>query len=104
MDEEGGTPEKVQIEVVDRDTICSYIAEYDPPNVKSWARKNNKFHSVADAEKPAAHLKCPNHKKITSVQFASFGDAYGACGSFVQGNCNSPNSKKVVEQVIFRVP
>ena len=104
LEEEGATPEKVEILVVDRDTICSYIAEYDPPNVKSWARKNNKFHSVVDVAKPEAHLKCPNHKKITSVQFASFGDAYGACGSFVHGSCTSPNSKKVVEQVTVLVP
>ncbi|XP_015581880.2 beta-galactosidase 13-like [Ricinus communis] len=98
MEEEPANPDKIEILLVNRDTICSYITEYHPPNVKSWARKNNKFRPVVDDARPAAHLKCPNHKKIVSVEFASWGDPYGSCGSFALGNCTSSVSEQVVEQ------
>ncbi|KAF2302056.1 hypothetical protein GH714_031974 [Hevea brasiliensis] len=98
LEEEPANPEKIEILLVNRDTICSYITEYHLPNVKSWARKDDKFKTVVDDVRPAAHLKCPNHKKIIEVEFASFGDPYGACGGFALGNCTSPLSKQVVEQ------
>ncbi|KAG6761673.1 hypothetical protein POTOM_034902 [Populus tomentosa] len=64
FEEEEANPEKIEILTVNRDTICSYVTEYHPPSVKSWERKNNKFTPVVDNAKPAAHLKCPNQKKI----------------------------------------
>ncbi|KAF8033180.1 hypothetical protein BT93_D1935 [Corymbia citriodora subsp. variegata] len=98
LDEDGGNPESIEILNVDRDTICSYITENHPPSVKSWARKNSHFHTILDDAKPAAHLKCANHKKIVAIEFASFGDPYGICGNFKQGQCTSPISKDVVEK------
>ncbi|KAF9684487.1 hypothetical protein SADUNF_Sadunf04G0123300 [Salix dunnii] len=98
LEEEEASPEKIEILTVNRDTICSYVNEYHPPNVRSWERKNNKFTPVADDAKPAARLKCPNQKKIVAVQFASFGDPSGTCGNFAVGTCDSPISKQVVEQ------
>jgi hypothetical protein len=101
LEEEEASPEKIEILTVNRDTICSYVTEYHPPNVRSWERKNKKFTPVADDAKPAARLKCPNKKKIVAVQFASFGDPSGTCGNFAVGTCDSPISKQVVEQVIL---
>ncbi|KAF2322731.1 hypothetical protein GH714_029786 [Hevea brasiliensis] len=98
LEEEQANPEKIEILLVNRDTICSFITEYHPPNVKSWERKDDKFKTVVDDVRPSAHLKCPNHKKIIAVEFSSFGDPYGACGGFSLGNCTSPLSKQVVEQ------
>ncbi|XP_056169560.1 beta-galactosidase 11-like [Syzygium oleosum] len=98
LDEDGGNPGSVEILNVDRDTICSYITEYHPPSVKSWARKNNHFRPVVEDAKPAAHLKCANHKKIVAIEFASFGNPYGICGNFNYGKCTSPISKDVVEK------
>ncbi|KAL9354243.1 hypothetical protein Peur_052213 [Populus x canadensis] len=98
LEEEEASPEKIEILTVNRDTICSYVTEYHPPNVRSWERKNKKFTPVADDAKPAARLKCPNKKKIVAVQFASFGDPSGTCGNFAVGTCDSPISKQVVEQ------
>ncbi|KDP29649.1 hypothetical protein JCGZ_18811 [Jatropha curcas] len=98
MEEEPSNPERIEIVLVDRDTICSFIGESHPPHVKSWARQDNKFIPVLDDVKPAAHLKCPADRKIVAVEFASFGDPYGACGGFIAGNCTSANSKQVVEQ------
>ncbi|GMY05449.1 beta-galactosidase 13-like [Fagus crenata] len=98
LEEEKGNPEEIDILLVNRDTICSIITEDHPPHVKSWERKNNNFRAAVDDVKSAAHLKCTNNKKIISVEFASFGDPYGACGGFVMGKCNAPNTKEVVEQ------
>lgn len=101
FEEEHANPEKIEFLLVNRDIICSYITEYDPPHVRSWARKDDRIKTVVDDVRPAAHLKCPNHKKFIKVEFASFGDPYGACGGFVLGNCTSPLSKQIVEEVIF---
>lgn len=99
LEEEIGNPNEMDIVLVNRDTICSFITEYHPPNVRSWQRKDSKIRPVLDVVKPAAHLKCPNHKEIIAVEFASFGDPYGVCGSFLLGNCTAPVAKDVVEQV-----
>ncbi|KAF8410413.1 hypothetical protein HHK36_002942 [Tetracentron sinense] len=98
FEETGGNPESIVIYTVNRDTICSFITEYHPPHVKSWERHESQIRAVVDDVKPKAHLKCPNHKVIIDVNFASFGDPLGACGSYTIGNCTSPNSKKIVEQ------
>ncbi|XP_021629045.2 beta-galactosidase 13 [Manihot esculenta] len=98
LEEEPADPGKIEILLVNRDTICSFITEHHPPNVKSWARKDDTFKTVVDDLRPSAHLRCPDGKKIIAVEFASFGDPYGACGGYVLGNCTSPLSMLVVEQ------
>jgi len=98
LEEEKGNPEDIEILLVNRNTICSVITEYHPPHVKSWQRKESKIRPVVDTVKPAAQLKCPNHQEIVAVEFASYGDPYGSCGSFFMGNCNAPITKEVVEQ------
>lgn len=98
FEENGGNPEGIKIVTVARDVLCSYITQYHPPHVKSWKRENSVIHTVVDDLKPKAHLTCPNHKVIVRVDFASFGNPFGACGSYTLGSCTSPNSKKIVEQ------
>ncbi|CAM8981344.1 unnamed protein product [Rhodiola kirilowii] len=98
LEEEGGDPEQIDIFTVNRNIICSYITEFHPPNVKSWGRRNSKIRPVVDEVKSKAHLRCPNNKVIVKIEFASFGDPYGACGSYTLGNCTSPVSQQVVEQ------
>ncbi|XP_062002238.1 beta-galactosidase 13-like [Rosa rugosa] len=98
LEEEPMKPDDIEILTVNRDTICSFITEYHPPNVKSWERKNSHFRPVLDVVRTSTELKCPNYKKIVAVEFASFGDPTGVCGSYVLGNCNSPVSKEIVEQ------
>ncbi|KAI4367230.1 hypothetical protein MLD38_022993 [Melastoma candidum] len=96
--EDGGSPDKIQILTVNRDTICSSISEFNPPNIKSWARKNNKLQAVVEDVQAKAHLKCTSGKKIVAIEFASFGNPEGYCGDFSYGKCSSPVTKKVVEQ------
>lgn len=54
---------------------------------------------MVDEVKSKAHLICPNKKVIAKIEFASFGDPYGACGYYALGNCSSPISQQIVEQV-----
>ncbi|KAK7258025.1 hypothetical protein RIF29_32405 [Crotalaria pallida] len=98
LEEDEASPENIEILRVNRDTICSFITEKHPPNIKSWASKNMKLQPVVDRVVPGAVLKCPNHKKIEAVEFASYGDPEGECGSFKLGKCNAPNTKHIVEQ------
>jgi len=98
FEETGGKPDKIEIQTVNRDTICSVITEYHPPNVKNWERKDNKFRAIVDPVKTGSHLSCPDNKVMNAIEFASFGDPDGACGYFYQGKCDSPKAFKVVEQ------
>ncbi|KAM2711110.1 hypothetical protein EV1_031262 [Malus domestica] len=98
LEEQPAKPKPIEILTVNRDTICSFITEYHPPNVNSWERKDSVFQPVFDVVKSSADIKCPKNKKFVAVEFASFGDPAGICGSFVLGKCNSPVSKEVVER------
>ncbi|XP_061342159.1 beta-galactosidase 13-like [Gastrolobium bilobum] len=98
FEEEVANPEKIVILNVNRDTICSYITEKHPPNVKLFESKKQKFKALADNLGPEATLKCPNHKTISAVEFASFGDPAGFCGGFTMGKCHVPASKQIVEK------
>lgn len=99
FEEEIANPEKVEILTVNRDTICSFVTENHPPNVKSWAIKSEKFQAVVNDLVPSASLKCPHQRTIKAVEFASFGDPAGACGAFALGKCNAPAIKQIVEKV-----
>jgi len=98
LEEEEANPEKIDILIVNRDTVCSIITEHHPPHVKSWERKDSHIRPVVVDVKPEAHLKCPNNRDIVSVEFASFGDPDGTCGSFVMGKCHAAITKEIVEQ------
>lgn len=98
LEETGGNPETIEILEVNRDTICSVITEYHPPNVKTWERKDDKFRAIFDPVK-AAHLSCPDDKIIGKVEFVSFGENEGACGYFLPGKCDSSKTHQVVQDV-----
>ncbi|KAJ4966201.1 hypothetical protein NE237_018050 [Protea cynaroides] len=98
FEEMGGNPEEITILTVHRDTVCSYVTEYHLPHVKSWEQQNMVQASVDD-RKPQATLKCPSHKVIAEVEFASFGDPIGACGNFNTGSCQSFDTKDIVTEI-----
>ncbi|AES89386.1 beta-galactosidase-like protein [Medicago truncatula] len=104
FEEEAISPDKIAILTVNRDTICSFITENHPPNIRSFASKNQKLERVGENLTPEAFITCPDQKKITAVEFASFGDPSGFCGSFIMGKCNAPSSKKIVEQLCLGKP
>ncbi|KAK4437634.1 Beta-galactosidase 13 [Sesamum alatum] len=97
FEETGGDPRKIEILVVNRDTICSVVSEYHPGHVHSWDLKDNKLRSNMNTVK-GAHLACPDRKIIEKVEFVSFGEADGACGAFTAGKCDSTKAHKLVEK------
>lgn len=103
FDEDGGNIDTVQIETVTRDVICSMVGEDFPPHVLSWVRDPRDIIIPVEEPRPKATVKCPKDKIISKVDFASFGNARGACGFYMLGNCTAPNSLKVAEQVTIVV-
>ncbi|KAL1308933.1 hypothetical protein HN51_051562 [Arachis hypogaea] len=104
FEEEPSNPENVQIELVSRDTVCSYVHDFFAPAVQSWNAKpgdeEGELQTSEPLSKPHASVKCPNKKKIISVDFASFGNPSGDCGSFQLGNCtfDAALTRDVVEK------
>ncbi|XP_009631007.1 beta-galactosidase 13-like [Nicotiana tomentosiformis] len=99
FEETGGHSETIEVQTVNRDTICSIISEYRPPSVKSFERSGRQFNAIVEDLKSGAQLACPeNNQVIKQIEFASYGNPDGACGNLYLGNCTSPNSLKVVEK------
>ncbi|KAL8540083.1 hypothetical protein ACS0TY_001608 [Phlomoides rotata] len=98
FEETGGNPDKIEILKVNRDTICSVITEFHPPNVGTWERRDSQFRAMVDPVK-AAQLSCPTNKIITKIEFVSFGENEGACGAFLPGKCDSSKAHKVVQEL-----
>ncbi|KAJ8424862.1 hypothetical protein Cgig2_003149 [Carnegiea gigantea] len=98
LDEAGGDIDTVQIDTVNRNVICSVMAEDWLPSVWSWRRINGVIKPVTENLKPQASLRCPRGMTIVKVDFASFGNPIGVCGLYLLGNCTSANSVQVVEQ------
>ncbi|CAN0878841.1 Beta-galactosidase 13 [Linum grandiflorum] len=99
LEEEVSNPKRIEILMANRDIICSDVAENHFPTVNSWARQHGKIVAVVDKVRPEAQLRCPFRKKIVSVEFASFGDPQGTCGSYTKGECSSPSTKSIVEKL-----
>ncbi|XP_068664980.1 beta-galactosidase 13-like [Aristolochia californica] len=98
LEESGGNPEEINLLEVSRDRICSVISDNYPAHVKSWKRSESNSNSVANDAVPTSYLKCPNHKVIQSIEFASYGNPQGLCGNFTMGTCNAPAVQSVVEK------
>ncbi|GKD52385.1 beta-galactosidase 13-like protein, partial [Tanacetum coccineum] len=82
-----------------RDVICSYMFEDYPPNLNNWRIEGDVLKSIADKPKTEANLICDDAQKIIKeVQFVGYGNPWGSCGSYMQGTCQAPNAKKVVEK------
>ncbi|XP_057969924.1 beta-galactosidase 10 [Malania oleifera] len=94
FEEKGGDPTKIKFSRRKTSKVCALISEDHPSfEIESWQNgtENNK-------NKVAAHLKCPESTRISSVNFASFGTPTGTCGSYVKGDCHDPDSTSMVER------
>ncbi|KAI5315079.1 hypothetical protein L3X38_044255 [Prunus dulcis] len=98
LEEQEADPKDIEILTVNRDTICAISTEMHPPHVKSWERKGGELKTVGPVSGASAQLMCPNLKKIVGVDFASFGTPEGMCGAYKPGKCDSPATRKVVEE------
>ncbi|KAL5752456.1 hypothetical protein ACOSQ2_022963 [Xanthoceras sorbifolium] len=98
FEEMGGNIDGVEILIVDRNTICSYIDETHPARINKWKKEDTFIATVVDDTRKSATLMCAENKEIVKVDFASYGNPFGACGNFILGNCSAPNTMKIVEQ------
>ncbi|MBA0743125.1 hypothetical protein Gogos_005843 [Gossypium gossypioides] len=104
VEDEKGDPKDIEIVLVDRDTICGFITEKHLPSVRLFEGKGGELVALEKDLKPRVELACPSQKQIVAVEFASFGDPFGACGHYVEGNCTSPVAKQVVEKFCLGKP
>ncbi|KAE8724709.1 hypothetical protein F3Y22_tig00009942pilonHSYRG00126 [Hibiscus syriacus] len=104
FEEEQGSPKEVYISTANRDLTCSVVSELHPPSPRLFENKGGGIRPLVNDLKPKAELKCPDQKVISLVEFASFGDPFGSCAAFVQGNCTAPATKQVVEKLCMGKP
>lgn len=45
-------------------------------------------------------LSCQGNTTFSEIQFASYGNAQGSCGSFQKGSCHAPDALEIVKKVI----
>ncbi|KAL4569678.1 hypothetical protein LXL04_025320 [Taraxacum kok-saghyz] len=95
-EESGGSIDGVVINTVNRDIICSFMYEDYPPNLDTWKYDGSVLKSLVESPKPEAQLRCDPDKFIKEIQFVSFGNPWGSCGTYIQGTCQSPIAKQVV--------
>ena len=74
FEEIGGNPQSVQFQTVTTGTICANVYE------------------GAQFE-----LSCQSGQVMSQIQFASYGNPEGQCGSFKKGTFDAANSQSVVE-------
>ncbi|CAM6098491.1 unnamed protein product [Calypogeia fissa] len=72
-------------------TLCSKVSESDPPS--------QTHPTAASSRVPELHLDCGTGYRISKIEFASFGDPAGSCQKFYMGECQSPKSMEVVQQI-----
>ncbi|KAL6284804.1 hypothetical protein ACE6H2_015733 [Prunus campanulata] len=95
FEEKGGDPLKIKFSRRKITGVCAIVAEnYPSIDLESWPEGNGSNNTIA-----TVHLRCPEGTHISTVNFASFGNPTGSCGSYTQGNCHDPNSTSVVEKV-----
>ncbi|OVA11465.1 D-galactoside/L-rhamnose binding SUEL lectin domain [Macleaya cordata] len=75
FEEIGGSPTQVNFETVTIGTICGNAYEGS-----------------------TLQLSCQGGRSISAIQFASFGDPKGSCGSFQKGSCDAANTVSAVQK------
>ncbi|ERN05588.1 hypothetical protein AMTRI_Chr12g267700 [Amborella trichopoda] len=75
FEEIGGDPKDINFQTVSVGKVCSKIEEGS-----------------------TLQLKCPSGKSISAIEFASFGNPEGQCGSFQKGGCNIASALSAVQK------
>ncbi|THU45870.1 hypothetical protein C4D60_Mb02t22530 [Musa balbisiana] len=75
FEEVGGDPSQVSLQTVTIGTVCAIVVEG----------------SILD-------LSCQGSRSFSEIQFASFGNPQGSCGSFKKGSCEAPDALAVVKK------
>ncbi|MFY8035157.1 MAG: hypothetical protein ACOVMN_11600, partial [Flexibacteraceae bacterium] len=53
------------------------------------------------AENAALTLTAPGNARFVNIDFASYGNSTGSCGSYVQGTCHASNSRNLIEPIFL---
>ncbi|CAD5194786.1 unnamed protein product [Musa acuminata subsp. malaccensis] len=75
FEEVGGDPSQVSLQTVTIGTVCANVVEG----------------SILE-------LSCQGSRSFSKIQFASFGNPEGSCGSFKKGSCEAPDALAVVKK------
>ncbi|CAN4085370.1 unnamed protein product [Withania somnifera] len=95
FEETGGDPSQVRFSMRKVSGACGHLSENHPSfDVENMQGRE----SVNDKNRATLRLKCPTNTNISAVNFASFGNPTGTCGSYMQGDCHDPNSASLVEK------
>ncbi|KAI5080533.1 hypothetical protein GOP47_0003716 [Adiantum capillus-veneris] len=88
LEEIGGDPTQISFVTRVPETICTFASEK-----YSMLKTTN-----GTLQMPMMRLKCGPNQKISSIQFASYGNPQGSCQSFKHGNCHANRTADIVEQ------
>jgi len=95
FEETGADPSEIAFVTRSVKSICASVSEADLPSPHLWKQLG----TVPVNAKPRLQLECPKGKRISSIEFASFGNPEGECGSFRKGTCHSTHSWGTAEKV-----
>lgn len=78
-------------------TPASYTLRFVSECQLTLAQQAATYTACAIAEEHSfATVRCPSGLVVSGIDFASFGQPTGSCGSFVQGACHAPSSVSAV--------
>lgn len=86
VEEMGGNPLQITVNTVSITTVCGNVHELSAPSIQSHVKD------------PKVRLWCQGGKRISAIEFASYGNPVGDCGTFAIGSCHAEPSELVVEQ------
>ncbi|KAG8387698.1 hypothetical protein BUALT_Bualt02G0048300 [Buddleja alternifolia] len=94
LEEMGGDPTKISFVTREIERLCSRVSESYPIPLDFWTSNH-----LTRKTKPTLSLECPSQKQvITGIQFVSFGNPHGTCGSFNHGRCRSKEARRIVHK------
>ncbi|XP_042397256.1 beta-galactosidase 7-like [Zingiber officinale] len=88
FEELGGDPRTITVETISISSVCGRVSESYYPSVLSKSKD------------PYVQLQCQQGRRISSIDFASYGTPFGDCvrRNYAIGTCHSPESKAIVKK------
>lgn len=100
FEEISGDVSKIALVKTSVSTVCAEVFE-NHPYIRNWHTDSGG--QLEEQKKPIMSLHCTEGYSISAIKFSSFGTPSGSCGNFQHGTCHAPNSKAVIEKVLFRL-
>ncbi|XP_073137651.1 beta-galactosidase 8-like [Henckelia pumila] len=98
LEEAGGDPTAISFGTRETGHICSKVSENYPIPLDMWSSVSDHSRGSTNV-KPTLSLQCPSPNQVISeLQFVSFGNPHGACGSFIHGRCRSKRARRIVHR------